>query len=362
MKVKYLTLFACIMMMLIGCKGMEQYSPEQVMKNAIAAESEEASYYGEQTITMTDPEETFEMYVKEWRSGDKSLEEVTADGEVMVTLVEGRNISTYDPQANTLMETEFDNPDELHFSSKERVEELLDSIRDTHSIERKAEEKIAGRETIHLVAEKNKGEKSLYGRQEMWIDKENWLLLKTIFNTGDSKITIEYTTLEMEPKMDDTVFQLDVPDDVMIETFDDVIEEKITLEDGIKRLGSPFMYFKDQDGLILEEITTYEIADDPMIELTYNFDGLPYMDLSVMLIEEDMVGEEDFEEDEIAEAISIRGKEGEYIDFDDMKMLTWEEGLFAYTITFINPNMTLEEVKALVNEMEEVSTEKEGVE
>lgn len=362
MKVKYLTFFACITMMLVGCKGMEQYSPEQVMKNAIAAESEETSYYGEQTITMTDPEETFEIYVKEWRSGDKSLEEVTTDGEVMVTLVDGKNISVYDPQENTLMETEFDNPDELHFSSKERIEELLDSIGDTHTIERQAEEKIAGREAIHLVANKNKGKKSLQGKQEMWIDKENWLLLKTVFNTGDSQITIEYTTLEMEPKMDDTVFQLDVPDDVIIETFDDDIEEEITLEEGVKRLGSPFMYFKDKDGLILEEIIAYEIADDPMIELAYNLDGLPYMDLSVMLIEEDMIGEEDFEEDEITEVISVRGKEGKYIDFGDMEMLSWEEGPFAYTITFINPNITVEEVKALVDEMEEVSIEKEGVE
>lgn len=350
-----------MIIILVGCIGMEQYSPEQVMQNAIASESEDIPYYGVQTITITDPEETFDMEVKEWRKGEKSLEEVTADGEVMVTLMNGNKITVYDPQANTLMETEFDNTDELTFSAKERIEELLDMVGDTHSVEKQADEKIAGREAIHLVAEKNKGEKSLYGRQEMWIDKENWLLLKTISNSGDSRVTLEYTTIEMDPKMDDSVFEIDVPDDVIVEEYDDAMEEVITLEEGIEKLGSPFMYFRDKDGLKLDVITSYEIANDPLIELTYNLDGLPYMNLSIMLSDDEM----DLEEDEVTEIISIRGEEGQYIELGEMQMLSWEEGKMAYTITFINPNMTLDEVKTLVDEMEEVeevSIEKEGVE
>src|SRR5699024_7270000 len=105
---------------------------------------------------------------------------------------------------------------------------------------------------------KNKGEKSLYGRQEMWIDKENWLLLKTTSNSGDSRVTLEYTTIEMDPKMDDSVFEIDVPDDVIVEEYDDAMEEVITLEEGIEKLGSPFMYIKDKDGLKLDVITSYE--------------------------------------------------------------------------------------------------------
>lgn len=358
MKQKHIILLACMIIILVGCTGMEQYSPEQVMQNAIASESEDIPYYGVQTITITDPEETFDMEVKEWRKGEKSLEEVTADGEVMVTLMNGNKITVYDPQANTLMETEFDNTDELTFSAKERIEELLDMVGDTHSVEKQADEKIAGREAIHLVAEKNKGEKSLYGRQEMWIDKENWLLLKTISNSGDSRVTLEYTTIEMDPKMDDSVFEIDVPDDVIVEEYDDAMEEVITLEEGIEKLGSPFMYIKDKDGLKLDVITSYEIADDPLIELTYNLDDLPYMNLSIMLSDDEM----DLEEDEVTETISIRGEEGEYIELGEMQMLSWEEGKIAYTITFINPNMTLDEVKVLVDDMEEISIEKEGVE
>lgn len=347
-----------MIIILVGCIGMEQYSPEQVMQNAIASETEDIPYYGVQTITITDPEETFDMEVKEWRKGDKSLEKVTADGEMMVTLMNGNKITVYDQEANTLMETEFDNPDELTFSAKERIEELLDMVGDTHSVEKQADEKIAGREAIHLVAEKNKGEKSLYGRQEMWIDKENWLLLKTISNSGDSRITLEYTTIEMDPKMGDSVFEIDVPDDVIVEEYDDAMEEVITLEEGIEKLGSPFMYFRDKDGLKLDVITSYEIADDPLVELTYNLDDLPYMNLSIMLSDDEM----DLDGDEVTETISIRGEEGEYIELGEMQMLSWEEGKMAYTITFINPDMTLDEVKVLVDEMEEVSIEKKGVE
>lgn len=354
------------MIILSGCKAVEQFSPDQVMENVITSDTEDTPYYGEMTITMTDPDESFEMYVKEWRKGRKSLEEVTTDGSAMITLKEGKKITMYDVEENTLFETEFEELSELNHSSKERIENLLELTEDTHTLKKQGDDEIAGREAIHLVAEKKPDEKSLYGKQEIWIDKENWLVLKTINYTGDSYTKMEYTKLEFDPNMDDSVFTIDIPDDVTIETFEEEdLSETITLDEAIERLEHPFMYFPDTDTLTLEEVVYFDSTDEfvmKSVDLKYHLEGLPYMELSIVSSEESSDDEDVEMTDEMSDPVTIRGNEGSYLDLDGAHILTWEEGEYDYTIWFINPNTIREEVGDLVKTMEEIPTNEKGVE
>src|SRR5699024_10621420 len=84
---KWSTAIVFIAIILVGCQSAEQYSPEQVMEKAIESEVEETPYYGEMTIKMEDDEDTFELKSKEWRKGNKSLEEVVAEGEKVIVRV-----------------------------------------------------------------------------------------------------------------------------------------------------------------------------------------------------------------------------------------------------------------------------------
>lgn len=351
--------FSLLMTLLIGCKGIEQFSPEQVMQNVLATEANDLAYYGEQTITISDAEDTFTMGVKEWRQGAKSLEEAESEDEIIVTLKEGKKISYYDVTENTLFHTEFDHEDELQFNAKDQVETILDAMGKTHDIETKGDTKIAGRPTIHIVAKKRSGEKSLYGTYEMWIDKENWLVLKTISNTGDSKVVMEYTTIEFDPGMDDGVFTLDVPEDVVVETLDEVTEETfITLEKAIEKLGSTFMYFPEENDVEIEEITFYENEEDVTfknVDIEYNKGSLPYMTLSIY-DRSDAEADDSTEEgiDDFTEILTIRGNEAEYTVMDDVRFLDWSEDGLEYSLFLINPNVTLEEIELLVNDMIEI--------
>lgn len=365
-KKRYLFIASILAVILMGCRAVEQFSPDQVMENVITSETEETPYYGEMTITMTDVDETFEIYVKEWRKGSMSLEEATTDGDVMVTLKDGKKMTIYDAAENTVFESEFDEPAELNYTSRERVENLLELTEDTHTLKKQGDDTIAGRDAIHLVAEKKPGEKSLFGKQEIWIDKENWLVLKTINHTGDNSSTIEYTTLEMDPDMSDDVFEIEMPDDVTIEKLSEEGSDRmITLEEAKAQMETPFMYFPDDDALILEEITSFETLEEQQnnsVELTYYLDGLPYVELSVMLADDSMDADRLEVDDAISESVSVRGNEASYLDLDGAHMLIWEEEGFQYSLWFINPNITREEIEQLVNKMEEVPTTNGGVE
>lgn len=345
---------AFIAMFLVGCQSAEQFSPEQVMEKAMESGEEETPYYGEMTMTVTDDDDTFEITSKEWRKGNQSLEEVVVEGDKMTTLKNGEVVMIYDEVDNTVMETEFEEGTELNLSSKERLEKMLELVEDTHTLEKKADEKIAGRDAMHLVAEKKPDKKSLFGDQEIWIDKENWLVLKTIDQTEDNQSVMEYTKIEMEPKMSDDIFTLDLPDDVEVESLDDYdMEKEITLEEGMEILEESFLYLDEQDGLTLDKVTHFDMEEEGAIvsiDLHYELAGLPYLDLSVMKIED----EEEID-DGLSEEIDIRGYEGSYVDLDGAHMVTWTEGGFQYNAWFINPNISIEEMQEQLEEMEEVT-------
>lgn len=355
---KKFSLIPLLLVLLVGCQeAVDQFSPDQVMEKAIASSTEEAPYYGEIKMTIEDSDDKFVMDVKEWRKGDKSLEETTAEGETMVTLKEGNTIKMYDVTSNVLYETEFDDSTELNLSSKERVENLLELTEDTHTIEKQENEIIAGREAIHLIAEKKPDKKSLFGTQEIWIDKENWLVLKTTDHSADSYSIMEYTKLELDAQIDDDVFTLDLPDDVTIEDFsDDLGDEEITLEEAIEKMDDEFLYFQEDDSLTIEEVTHFVSADDEFnmesVDISYNKDGLPYMDVSIIKSDD---SDEDFtDDDDLSEAITVRDQPGSYLDLDEMKMINWNENGLTYNLWFINPNVTLEEMTELAEKLEEV--------
>jgi len=350
-----------MMILLIGCREIESFSPEQVMQNAMETKEDTLDYYGEQTMTMTDIDDTFTMEVKEWRSGDKSLEEVTAENEVMVTLMEGKNVSFYDEAENTVYHTDLDEQASLDFNAQEQVEDILELVKDTHDIKNEGEEEIAGRPTVHIVATKRKGEKSLYGTHEMWIDKENWLVLKTVSNTGDNKVEMEYTKIDFDSKLDDDVFTLDVPDDATVEMIDDEIEtdEDITLEEGAEKLGTTYKYMKEKDDISIDSVSYIELTDDVSLQnvnIDYHHEGLPFMTLSIYLDEVDRLSDEDIEEDELTQHLILRGQDAELFEMDDTRMLSWSEEGLDYTLTIIHPSYPLEDIKELVEEMEEVSS------
>src|SRR5699024_974778 len=99
---------------------------------------------------------------------------------------------------------------------KEQAMKLLEWITDTHELSSEGEEELIGRTTYHLKA-KEKDPGTLLGDQEIWIDKETWIVLKMISKSGDDTSTITYTTIDFEADITDDIFVLDLPDDAQIQ-------------------------------------------------------------------------------------------------------------------------------------------------
>ncbi|MFD2130375.1 sigma-E factor regulatory protein RseB domain-containing protein [Pseudogracilibacillus auburnensis] len=361
-----LLLIGFLIISLFGCKQMNQYTPEKVISNALGAEKE-VSYYGELKFDLEEIEEFKDVVVKEWRHQNKSRIEVDTDEGAVVVVVDEEYATIYQEEDKTAFKVAFGNMflDQMYMSPKELVESLLNQITDTHEIENVGKEKVANRDAFHLVAKKKKDKKSLYGDQELWIDKENWVVLKTKMTNGDIENTVEYTKIDFNPKIDESLFQLDLPEDVDIETVDDFEEysEEITMEEIPEKMEKNIFLFPDNDEHKLDTISFTEIEGDfGYTDLTIDYkrsDGSPLMTLTIFKTSDNEANDEITDDEfdiygEDAEKIKIRDTQALYINFNELHSVNWIEGGVNYSIDLIDPDLTLEDVQKLAEEMKEI--------
>lgn len=354
-------LLITILSLLVGCGKMNSYSPEQVITNALESENV-PTYYGELKMTMDNVEELQHVTVTEWRHQDKSRVEMMSGDDLTVMVHNGASLTLYEENENKAFVFEDDDMSGLNMNPREQVEMLLDMIRDTHDIEKVGEAEIAGRPAFHMVAKKRKDEKSLFGDQELWIDKEHWVVLKMKSRSGDTQSDIEYTKIDFDTKMDESVFEMELPDDVVIENMDDLnagTEEELTLEEIPDKIGQSVLYIPDGKSHKMDKITFMEIQGEPIykdVTIDYKQDGLPLMTLTIISTD-GMEEEEEATEvlDDSFEKETIRGKEGLLTEMDQFRSISWDEGGLRYSINIIDPNTTWEMVKEWASHMKKIN-------
>lgn len=336
---------------LIACSSENKsYSPDEVIENALAETTELTSYYAESILTSNDGTGTIEM--KEWtaKDGKKRVESKMKDtGDTTISVNNGKQILTYEEATNTAYTFDISKEDNLQKSPKEQAQLLLNMVKDTHTITVKGEEKLIGRDAYHIKAEP-KDEKSLYGTVEVWVDKETRFILKTISTSDDLKMTSEYTKLDLEPKIDDKLFTLKLPDDVKMTDIGAMAkeEEVASLEEAVTLIGKEFLVVKEQDGLVIEQMTVIPgIEDRQELTLNYYKEGLPYFSLSVFAMDE---ANKPF----TGEGVEIRGLQGEKMDMDGFRLLNWAEDGLGYSVILTHPDLTFEEMQGMIEEMESV--------
>ena len=348
-------LLGVIVLGLLGCaSATSQYSPDQVINNAIEETTALGSYYSE--VEMTTSEEGTEIeqvIMKEWRSDDgKARVEIgnKDGGDQSISVNDGNQLILYEQERNQAFT--IDDPELLAFnqpSPKEQTNLWLEMIRDTHDISTEGEEEIIGRATYHLVA-KPKEENTLFGEQEFWIDKENWLVLKMIQHTGDTKDEILYTKIDFDVKILPELFTLDLPADVDIQNLVDLSQTtEIALEEVADKMEQPIHYFPEKAGLEITAIEMIDIQGEQMyreMSFDYTKNDLPLLTLSIF--ESPEAEAFDFSD---GESVVIRNQEGFYIEFDDIRTLLWQEKGLSYSIMIIDPNLTVEDLKELADEM-----------
>ncbi|GKV56615.1 outer membrane lipoprotein-sorting protein [Sporosarcina sp. NCCP-2222] len=338
---------------LAACSSEEgQFSPKEVINEALKEANQPLEYYGEYVMTS---EDGYEIEAKEWvtKEGKRRLEMQTGDGSELTTAVnDGTKLSVYDTGSNTAMITEVN--DDLRAlsqrSPRQQAEAILEIVKDTHDLSVGQEEKIVGRDTFHIIA-KPKDDKTLIGKQEMWIDKETWMVLKSFSESNGLSMTQEYTLIDFKPEITDDLFVLDIPEDATIEMIDEesMLPDETTLEEVKKELGA-YYQIRETDDLKLDKITVLEGFEGRQ-EFSFDYlkDGEPAFSVSVFKL---MPNVTSFGRTAAVEATTIRGLEGTKMDAKGFRSLDWEEDGLQYVVLLENPDIEFEEVEAYIEEME----------
>lgn len=330
-------------LLLGACSETAQYSPQEILNQAMEETTDLSTYYAEYKMNI-DGEGSYTA--KQWEHNGKiRIEMLDATGEESIIVNDGKTITIYNKTNNSgSTYSVIDNMEGfVRPTLKEQAMQTLELVKDTHDISVGDSEKIAGRDTYHLIA-KAKEKSSLIGDIEVWVDKKTWMTLKTVTVTEDMKLTMEFTKFEPDAKISEDQFVLDIPDDATMETIDVTEPAQITAEEAKNMLGD-FLAFPASTGYELLAIEDMEVPETKEIAFRYLKDGEPAFTLSVF-IPRDATG---FSADS---PIKVHGLPTEITDEEFFRLLQWDENGLRYGILLEDEELTFEEIVALTEQME----------
>lgn len=349
----------CIVLM-TGC-SKQVFSPENVITKALDTD-EDLTYYGELSASFEGLEELDDVSMKEWRDGTMSRVEMNTPDGLIDVVTSDENVLIYEESEQKAYYSEDEALQELYMDPRKQLDMVLDAVKDTHDTQNIGEEDIAGRPAVHLKLTKRDGEKSLFGDQELWVDKEHWLVLKMISNSGNMRNEAYYESIDFNATHHSSVFDLDLPEDVEMTNLDelneDMIDKEINLEEIPDKFGPDVLYFVDNDVFELDSINFTEMeVEGNYQELTFEYKevGNPLFTFTVIKSTDDDTLETDGNLDEAIENDTIRGKEAAITDAINFRSISWSEGDYQYSIMLIDPDLTKKQMKKWANDMKTIN-------
>ncbi|WP_432360041.1 LolA family protein [Sporosarcina sp. UB5] len=338
---------------LVACNaGENKFSPQEVINTALQDIDKPLAFYGEYTIS----DDSGDIEAKEWvaADGNRRIEITSNDGaEHSVAVNDGKSVSVYDKATNTAMIMEIVEDDMRALSQqspRQQAEQMLELVKDSHELSTGGEEKIAGRSAYHIIAKAKDGS-ALIGDLEIWIDKNTWMVLKSVSKSNGLSMTLEYTKIDFKPVLSDDLFVLDIPEGAAVEVMDvaSMSPKAVTVEEVKEALGL-YYQIRETEELRLSAITVLEgLEERPEFSFEYTIDDIPAFSVTVF---KEMSNVVDFGGVSNEEEITIRGKKGTKTVFGDFRMLNWVEDSLRYSIILHNPELGFEEVQRYLEQME----------
>ncbi|MBU5267310.1 LolA family protein [Virgibacillus proomii] len=343
--------------MSFGCTPeSNHYSPQEMVNQALAAEVKPLAFYGESTSVISENgKEVKRFTMKEWRNDEGKIRTELQGGdrgEKWVSVNDGTSVISYDQTQNQAVI--IDDPEILELnqpSPKKQVDFILEKIVKTHEISDGKEEEIAGRKTQHIIAEPKK-DNNLYGKQELWIDKENWIVLKMISVIGDQTQETIYNEIDFDTNIPEEKFSLDLPKDVEIKNLNEESPvREITLEDVPKELGKSILYIPETNEWQIDKVELIEFSGEfkrKEVSMDYIKNDVPFLNLSVFKTPDKAIDENLLPNEQ---TITIRGKRGTYTNDESFHSLLWDENGLRYSLLIDNQNIELKQIKELIEKM-----------
>lgn len=320
---------------------VSNFSPEQVIENALEQTEKAPSYYGEATMDMGD----VKLTLKEWTDGKNRRVEVSSDeGEALSVFKDGV-MTTYDKTNNKVITIDTGDTMGNLPSPQETAENILHVIKDTHDVKMVGEEKVAGRATYHIQAIEKK--ETLFGNQDFWVDKETWVILKAESQMGDAVSKTVYTKFDTKPKLAADTFELAIPKDATVEVIDTDTNEVAITEEQAKAL---YPELRTAKGVEVTSISKMDgLKGEPEITFEYQQDGHDFVSVSLF---KDTLTEEETKLEKGEDQVEVLGEQATYEKMGDFQLLNFAKDGLRYSIMPTGDGITKEQLIDFANKLE----------
>lgn len=157
-------------------------------------------------------------------------------------------------------------------SLKNYVMEIITQLEGEYNFSIEDDVRVNGYLTQHIVATSKDETKS--DRYEFWVDQNTWLVVKSVQTLGNYTYEEEYNKFELNPKVDDSLFIVNIPEDADIQYLDNNLEktnQEVTLDEAVKKLGTPVFYLQDEGFELIGSHYIESINEQyGRVELTYH--------------------------------------------------------------------------------------------
>lgn len=339
----------CLVSILVGCVETIGLSADEIIENAIQANSKVEDFYGEVSVVVKENGEKInDLELTEFSAKDtyklRVLDKKT--GDEVVSKVDGNELVMYDPgKAKAYLIDLTLEPEHLienNYHPKEQFKYILELTKDTHIREIIGEDTVHGFDTYHLML-KAKDPSSLFGDVEVWVEKKNWLMVKANIAGGNRDIYSEYTTIDFNPAFTEETFDLEIPQDIELEGYTTVFNKEITLEEAKEYFDEP-MKIIESDEFILNKIMIYgSEEEEPILGFYYETEeGLLAFVMQVVHKDTEYIPK--LNEDS---TLKMRG----HLAMGDDSSIVWDEGSFRYSIYVYDGLYSINEIQALGDSM-----------
>ncbi|ERN55102.1 hypothetical protein M3689_08095 [Alkalihalophilus marmarensis] len=329
-----------LLIIVSGCQ-MRGLSGNEVMASMLEANQTAISYYMETDYQGNDGD-PFTM--KEWRMADGKFRTEMYEGEKLVY------VSLYSDIGHVLLDYEeeqlitYDSPETASYltqTPRESMMQMLEAMHDHYDIKVKEEAKLLDREVFVLELSSKQSDND---QMELWIDKENWVLLKTDFVFDEEWMTSEAAAFDINPKMEESLFLIDDTIDFEPVSLDDLVSnEQVDLEEAKEKTG--FDILTPTQEYHFHEATMYPRPEDEMgVTLTYrDAEGRHLFSYEVFKRDEPLAAVFGNEEE-----LTVRESPGLLIWDHTLKMISWQEGDVLYRFNPENDLITKEKALQIV--------------
>lgn len=211
----------------------EDISVDEVIENGYAAQEEIETLYLETMIRVSYEDQEDESVTREWfkQDGDVTLSRTeieNADGQVTTVVNNGSEVLTYTEGEDVAYRTdlseivvEFEGEEEGVASNQVfTVSAYLESLQEIFDVSVDGTDEVNDRDAYKLTLEPTEGSEyaQISTPSEMWVDAEYFVILKQYMEDeeSDSEVTSEFVEMEVNADIEDSIFELELSEDVEI--------------------------------------------------------------------------------------------------------------------------------------------------